>query len=346
MTRFAAAAALALALVASRGTAQTASELVARGIASYRALEYDAAVPLFLRALRQSSLSDSARAHAAGYLGATQLFRSRLDSAALAWRDALVADPRYRPDALVFPPEVTEAFETVRRVTRVVRVAAPADTTIVPGRESFVVKLYASTAHNVQVDLALPDGTARRLYEGRVGDSLAVRWDGLGGDRAPARAGRGMIQVTSQAQGVAGRVTALPLQVEVLRKDTVAIPTPPDESLLLPEQSRAPRSYGGLFTALLVGAAAIALPSMIASDNEGMPARYVVGGALGVAGVVGFVTRSRAKAIPTNEAANSALREAWQRDVARARAENEQRRRDIRLRISTTSPGSTAPEVP
>jgi hypothetical protein len=331
------------AIVAPAASAQVTSELLGRGIAAYRALEYDAAVPLLQRALR-SSLPDSLRAEAGGYLGATQLFRGRADSAALAWREALIVDPRYRPDALVFPPEVTDAFETVRKVTRVVRIAAT-DTSITPGRDSFVVKLYASSAHDIQVDLALGDAPPRRLYDGRIADSMEVRWDGLGSDRSPPDAERGVIQVRSS--GVAGgRTAAQPLELTVTRSDTVPWPAPPDESLLLPETRAATRPYGGLVTGLVLTAAAIALPSIVASDDQGMSARYVVGGALGLTSIIGFALGSRGNRSASNAAANARLRETWQRDLAAAKADNERRRRDVRLRIVTLTSGSTAPGAP
>jgi hypothetical protein len=338
--------AMTFAATLTRGVeAQSASDLVASGIAAYRALEYDAAAPLLKLALRQSSLSDSLRAEAGGYLGATQLFRGRTDSAALAWRETLMIDPRYRPDALVFPPEVTEAFETVRQVTRVVRVAAN-DTSITPGRESFVMKLYASSGHDIQVDLAIGERSPRRLYAGRIGDSLEVRWDGLASDRSLPPADRAVVQVRSIASGASGRLATLPLELTISRADTAPWPAPPDESLLLPETRRATPPYGGLVTGLILGAAAIALPSMIASDDQGMPARYVVGGALGLTSIVGFAVRSRRQRSATNASANARLRETWQRDLASTKADNERRRRDVRLRITTLTSGSTAPGVP
>jgi hypothetical protein len=328
--------------LASSVQAQATSELVGRGIAAYRALEYDAAVPLLQRAMAQSSLPDSLRAEAGGYLGATQFFRGRTDSAALAWRDALIADPRYRPDALVFPPEITDAFETVRKVTRVVRIAA-SDTSIAPGREAFVMKVYASSTHHVEVDLALGDASPRRLYAGRIDDSLEVRWDGLDGARGVPSSERGVVQVRSVVSGTPGRTATLPFELTIARNDTAAWPAPPDESLLLAETAPSSRPYRGLVAGLLLGAAAIALPSAIASDDRGMSARYVVGGALGLTSVIGFALGSRAPRSSSNVAANARLRETWQRDLATTKADNERRRRDVRLRITTLTSGSTAP---
>jgi hypothetical protein len=338
--------AMAFAATAPRGVeAQRGPDLVASGIAAYRALEYDAAAPLFQLALRQSSLPDSVRAEAGGYLGATQLFRGRTDSAALVWRETLMIDPRYRPDAMVFPPEVTSAFETVRQVTRAVRIAAN-DTSITPGRESFVMKLYASSGHDIQVDLAVGGRSPRRLYAGRIGDSLEVRWDGLESDRSLPQADRGEVQVRSIVSGASGRTATLPLELTISRSDTAPWPAPPDESLLLPETARATPPYGGLVTGLILSAAAIALPSMIASDDQGMAARYVVGGALGLTSIVGFALRSRGRRSSSNAAANARLRETWQRDLASTKADNLRRRRDVRLRITTLTSGSTAPGVP
>src|SRR5881296_2947860 len=101
--------------------AQTARDLVTQGVRAYRALEYDAAVALLRRSLAEGALgtlSTAERAQALTYLGATELFRGRRDSASLAFADVVLLDPRYRPDELIFPPQVTNLFQQVRQATR------------------------------------------------------------------------------------------------------------------------------------------------------------------------------------------------------------------------------------
>ena len=328
--------------------AQTSSDLVTQGLAAYRALEYEQAVALLRRALTGTgpgAVPDSVRANGYVYLGAAELFRGRRDPAAAAFRRALVADPRHRPDSLVFPPQVTSVFDTVRRLTAYVRVRAP-DTSIAVGDQLYLVQLYASALHDATVDLKFEDGrTARRLYSGPLGDSLAVQWDGLDQAARAPLAGHLGLQVTSRSPAGQSRIVQIPLTVRVLPPDTLPDPPAPADSLFFPEQATAKAPYGTLAAGLISGLTAMVLPSFIAADGRGGSARYVVGGTLGLAGVVGFLTH-RSTAGPANVAANQALRDAWQREVEAVRAENERRRRYVRLQITAGNPISTERETP
>src|SRR2546422_11115323 len=93
--------------------AQSARELLGQGVKAYQALEYDAAAALLEESLGRDSaagLADSLRARALTYLGATELFRGQRDSAAATFRHLVLLNPRYRPDALIFPPPGPNPF--------------------------------------------------------------------------------------------------------------------------------------------------------------------------------------------------------------------------------------------
>jgi hypothetical protein len=326
-----------LVLAAARAPAQTAAELVTQGVTAYRALEFDAAAALLRRALAMTggdALADTSRPGVWVYVGATDVFRGRRDSANTAFRQALLADPRHRPDPLVFPPEVANAFDAVRRGTAFVRVAAPRDTVIILGDQLYVARLYASALHDVAVELTLEDGrVARRLYAGPIGDSLDVRWEGLDSTgRAPLE-GRLVFQVTSRAAG-RGRIVRLPLATRVVREDTLPHPPAPAAAQLLPEREPAGPALRTLGAGVLTGLFAAVLPQLIAQDGGTASGRYVVAGALGTAGVIGFLAQRPGRVIPANVAANRAARDAWQREVAMAVAENARRRRDIGLQVT------------
>ena len=112
----------------ARLPAQSASDLLQQGIRAYQKLEYDAAVALLRESLSRrepAALPDSQRARALAYLAATQLFQQQRDSAAAAFRTLVRLDPRYRPDELIFPPQVTNLYEEVRRSTKVLSVQVP-----------------------------------------------------------------------------------------------------------------------------------------------------------------------------------------------------------------------------
>ena len=114
MTRASLVLALSLLLCGTQGLeAQSASDLLGQGVQKYQALEYDAAAALLERSLRHDSiagLADSLRARALTYLAATELFRGQRDSAVGAFRQLVLLNPRYRPDELIFPPQVPICF--------------------------------------------------------------------------------------------------------------------------------------------------------------------------------------------------------------------------------------------
>ena len=121
--------------------AQAADELLAQGVRAYQGLEYDAAAGLLRRSLGltgERPLVDSGRVRAYMYLGATEIFRGRRDSALTAFRRLVLLDPRYRTDQLVFPPEVTNTFDAVRRAVPAVTASA-ADTEIALGEALYQI---------------------------------------------------------------------------------------------------------------------------------------------------------------------------------------------------------------
>ena len=337
--RAAVAAVALLALVAGSARAQTGQELVAQGLRSYRALEYDAAAALLRRGLAATgtgAVADSDRAGVLVYLGATEIFRNRRDSATTAFRQALQANPRHRPDPLVFPPEVANAYDAVRRTTTYIAVRVAPDTAIIVGDQLYTARLLASALHDIAVDVLQEDGRpVRRLYAGPIGDSLDVRWDGLDSTSHTPVEGRLVLQVVSRgATGARGRTVRLPLATRTEREDTLPLPSALPDSTLLPERTPRGPALRSLGAGLAIGTMAIVLPSLIAEDGEGAGGRFVVAGAVSIAGVVGYLRARPGQPIPDNVAANQAVRNAWQRDLARAQAENARRKSDIHLRIT------------
>jgi hypothetical protein len=330
--------AAALALVTSGLRAQSAGELTTSGIAAYHAVRYDAAASLLRRALDGGAggLSDSARAVAYAFLAATEFLRGDEAAGAAATRRALAADPRYRADTLAFPPEVTEAFETVRRSTRYVGVRAPADTTVQPGGAGYTVRLYVSAPHRLTAAIAGNGMPSRTLYEGLVSDSVDVTWRVPGADgRAPPE-GRFTLEILSPATRGNAQAVRLPLDVRPIRSDTLTPPPPPADSLFLPERERPRHRVPGIALGVLAGAITIALPSIVASDAAtATRTRYALGAALGVATVAAVVTGSRGEYLPANAATNRALMDQWRREVDAVTAENRRRRGRTALRILT-----------
>jgi len=336
--------ALLLAALAARPVrAQTPAEWLARGVRSYQDLDYDSAAARLRTALDSAgspALSDSERVWALVYLGATELFREHRDSAAAAFGRLLLLDPRYRPDQLVFPPEVSSLFQEARLTTRAVTVAAPPVTRITSAGDRFVVWLYAPSYHPVDVAILRANGVpVRGLYSGGVGDSLQVLWDGRGDGGAAAESGRYVLRVDSRGgEGRVVRSVELPLDLARERADTLPLPPPPGDSLLRPEHTAAKTGARALATGLVGAAVTMVLPSVVSGGSSGMGERFAVAGALGAAGIVGYQLQRRPQPIPENIAANRVLRRAWQQQADSLRAVNDARRRELRLVIRAGPP--------
>src|SRR5207248_9315588 len=106
-----------------------------------------------------------ARAQGLRDRGAADLRRGRRDSPVAVFRRLVQLDPRYRPDRLVFPPEVTSVFDNVRVETRAVVLVAPADTEISTGTGAFTFWVVASVFQAAAATLRYPDGAPLRALD-------------------------------------------------------------------------------------------------------------------------------------------------------------------------------------
>lgn len=320
---------------AARG--QTAVDALAQAISSYQDLEYDSAATQLRRALGRSgtaALADSDRVRALLYLGATEFFRDRRDSATAAFRSLVLLDPRYRPSQLIFPPEVSSLFEEVRLGTRAAGLLVPTNTEIAGPADRLVMRLYASSYHQVTVTIASSGGAPlRTLFSGAVGDSLELLWDGRDSTGSLSFSGNYAIRATSRGSDGATRVVEVPLEIRRAERDTLPLPPPPADSQLLPERARGRRSPRALLTGLAAAAAVVVLPPLVTGDATGSSARFAVAAAVGTSGLLGFQLPHRPRPIAENIAANQALRRAWEREAAAVHATNLARLRDPRLLI-------------
>jgi FlgD Ig-like domain len=341
-----------VALAGPRGArAQSAADVLAQGVRAYEDLEFDGAAGLLRRSLAfqgTGALAPADARRALIYLAATELFRSRRDSAAAVARRLVLLDPRFRPDEQVFPPQVLALYEGVRRATPAVIARAPADTSIRPGADAFAVRLYASTFHDVSATLGTDAGrVVRALYAGPIGDSLALTWNGL--DSAGARVPDGSYTVTVTSldrQRRVVRVLRLPLEVAQPAVDTLPHPAPPADSLLRPERQPFGPAVRALAPGALAGVAIAVLPKVVASREDVSGARFVVGGTVTIAGIAAFFTHHPGRPIPGNAAHNRALRDDWQRAVDDVTRRNAQRVREVRIRIRAGAPLLVTPEGP
>lgn len=312
-----------LAVAAATTSRAQGNDPLAGAMRAYQDLDYDSAATLLRRALASPRLPDTTRITALMHLGATELFREQRDSATAAFRRLVLFEPRYQPDQLRFPPEVSSLFQATRLGTIAVAVQLPVTGRIVGPGDRWPIRLYATAVHEVTVAIVPARGAARTVYAGAIGDSLQVLWDGRDAAGAPADSGPATLLVTSRnAAGRPTRQVSVPLTIARPSQDTTPLPLPPAASLLRPESRPGASGMSPLMTGLLAGATAMVLPSIVSSGESGMSARFVVGGMLSAAGIAGLVRARRPQPIPENVAWNRQLQLGWEREVERVRAEN------------------------
>jgi hypothetical protein len=324
-------------------SAQSPSELVARAVEAYDDLDLATAVGLIRRALAvqgPETLSLHEELRALSYLGAAEFYRDNQDSVLAAFQRIVKSDPRFQIDDLVFPPEVTSLFALVRRDTKVVRAEVPAVDRFRAGSERWTAQLYASSYHEILAAVARADGSLLRvLYSGLIGDSLEIYWDGLDSARTPVGAGRYFL--TAQSTGRTGNVVRLlrvPLDVSASEIDTVPLPPRPADSLFLPERTSRGPALEALAGGVIGGVAVALLPSALASDTDPSASRFLVGGAMTIAGFVGFFKQRGGQPIAENIAANEALIGEWRLRYGDAARRNEELRAQVDLEIRAGPP--------
>jgi hypothetical protein len=318
--------------------AQSPDSLVTSGIQAYRNLDFEAAAGFLVRAtsLLASRPDTALHTRALMYLGAVEIYRGRPDSGQAVFRRLIRLTPGHRVDRLVFPPEVTSVFDAARRATPVVGVAAPRDVQFPAGTEGFTIRLVGSTFHQIRAEIQRPDASVvRSLYAGPISDSLTVAWDGRTAADAPPPTGRYWLVVSSlDAEGAPGRVVRVTLDVVTRSVDTLPVPLLPQQDLL-PERRQGRGSWMSLAGGLLLGATTAGAASVVAPDASLSGGQFIVGSAIAVAGVVGFVIGRDEEPIPANIAANDSTRAAWQASVAAAAAENARRRATAEVYVRT-----------
>jgi hypothetical protein len=325
-----------LAGVMAAPLAAQATDPMTGALRAYQDLDYDNAARLLRQALADPSLPDTTRMNALMHLGATELFREQRDSAAAAFRRLVLFEPRYQPDQLRFPPEVSSLFQATRLGTIAVAVQVPVQSRISATGDRLPIRLYATAVHEVSVVITPASGNSRTVYSGGIGDSLEVLWDGRDGQGTPADSGPAVLVVTSRNQaGRPSRQVTVPLTISRPAVDTMPTPMLPADSLRRPETRPGSSGTTALLTGLGAGVTAALLPSLISGGESGLSARYMVTGALSVTGIVALVRARRPQPIPENIAWNRQLQLNWEREAERVRGENEVLRRQPPIIVSS-----------
>lgn len=307
--------------------AQTPSVLLSEGIKAYGDLDFAAAAQLLRRALEAAdrrTLPPADRLRALMYLGAANVFREDRDQAVATFRTLVLTDPRYRPDALTFPPRVTQLFGEVLETTKAVGLVAPPDAQFPAGDHGLTVRAYATSRHRIEARVTgAHDQTVALLYRGVIADSMALAWNGLDSAGAGVRGGPYTLVVTSSlAPGEVLRSVRLPLTVSLRARDTLPWP-----------QAPAPRRARGWDRRFLV-------PGAILGVGLAVPAALGIGGAKPVRITLG-ITAATVGLIggrPPGPNVPASAETAWRRELDAARAENARRRSHPLVMVRTGEP--------
>ena len=305
--RRAAVLAAALTLLPGGARAQCAIDMITSGVRAYRDLELERARELLGTALesqrRTSSTCATEGARALVYLGASYWLLSMPDSAVRTFERAVVLAPRFEPDELEFPPDITETFDRVRRRTPSIAVTITDESVIGPrAGETLPIHLTASTPHWVAATLRAPDGGhVRRLYDGPVAagaGGIVLEWDGRDAAGDAVMPGRYDVEIVSaDSLSLPLRMVIVPLTVEsnVPEEPQVEAADTALAAALAPPR----RGGGGVWSALAAAGAGLAAGALVVAVPpalDGVPesgARWAVGASLGIAGIVGFAQRLR-----------------------------------------------------
>ncbi len=300
---------VAIALTAPRGVAaQCAIDRIESGVRAYRDLDLDNAKGVLRDAVaangRAASACAAEDARALMYLGASEWLLQMPDSAKGAFRRAVIEAPRFRPDDFEFPPEITEAFEDVRRATPSVAVSVAEEVEVGPhGEESLPVRVLASTDHWITANVRTSAGDAiRPLYRGPIPDGtegVEVQWDGRDSSGEAVSSGRYELEIVSEdrdSQPVRKLVVGLSVESDAPPKPDVPEDTVATTVVPIPEPAQS-----GLWKGVAMAGAGLAGAAVIAAVPpaiHGLPessARYAVAGSVGLAGIVGLVRTLRGR---------------------------------------------------
>src|SRR2546423_124265 len=137
-------------------------------------------------------------------------------------------------------------------------------------------------------NLDYPAEAGRTLYEGPIGDSLDVRWDGRDSLSAPISGGHYLLKVVArEPSGRIHRSLEVPLEVTRQAQDTLPIPPAPDRRQILPERAGGAPPLAGLGRALVLVAAVVALPVGVGAESDAGDGPLLVAGPGGPSGLIG-----------------------------------------------------------
>jgi hypothetical protein len=262
------------------------------------------------------------------------------DSARACLRIMVEADPFYAPPGDRFNPELRAAYQKVRREVPVIGLHAPADTVLVPARDSLPLALAVGRPGDVRLYLRPTTGPSH--------DSLlaVISVDGLAAVRLPLTTADGTAlppgpyaiegNLAGSALGNPAR-DVLAFTVQRLAVDTSPHLPPPSATVYLPQVRRGRLTRGTVLEGIGLGAAVVLVPIVINDGDLSGRSVPVAAGLLGTSIALLKIALTRPnEPIQENVRFNELQRTQWETRNRKIAVENALRLRRTPLRVRTT----------
>lgn len=308
--------------------------LVRGAQAAYDSLDFAGAIRIGQRATRDRlSAVDQVQAWKVLAFAYASLDSAR--QARDAFKQAVFLDPDWSIDESRVSPKITSLYALALREVLVIRGPAADSASFVIGQGGAGLRFTVTRTARVQVKVSGPGGST--IVDTARGEGLmAFRWDGRLANGTVPEAGTYTV-VIEATSGRDSYARSIRLRVTPGAVDTVSHLTSLPGYDLLPETVVPPRSWRpfglSLLTSAVTGGAALALES---GRLGGGPHRELAG--ISVASIgIGVLSMLR-KPAPVPSEANIRYNRIVQDNVARENArialDNENRRRQVRLRVT------------
>jgi hypothetical protein len=300
---------------------------------AYNALAYAEAIALARQASSERLGSDD-QEKAYELLAFSYAALDSTRQATEAFKQSLLLNPDRALDAARISPKITSAFALALAQVLVLRELKVDTTQFVAGAGALPIRFTVTRTARLRTRLVGPGGAI--TVDSALGEGLVrLKWNGLLSNGQPAARGNYRLIVEASA-GRDSYAAALTVRIDPGTVDTLPHLTSLEGYDLLPETMVPPRSWKPVGLALM--ATSVALGGSLALESS----KLAGGGrseilAIGTsAALVGFLaTMKKPAAVPAraNILYNSLVREQLARRNAEIAAENELRRRQVKLAI-------------
>ena len=333
---------------AGSAAAQGAPQLIEAARARLEDIQPDSASALLVRALGAGSNASSAdQLRGWTLLGIAELMRGHPTVARQAFRRALERDASLRIDSLAYlHSDLRQVFALEKDTYRVenrddapltMNMRMAIDTTVQPGRGRYTFEVRPIRRARV-IASVVPAGNeqADPLWSDTASANPVglFTWN-LRSGGAIITPGRYALHVIAIEPGRPAVMMTRNFTVSRVAIDTLVPPELPTDSLL-PEATLG-RRPSSLVAGLAMGAGAVMMTSILANKDlnsgHGSSGRYVVAGAVSLAGVMGFLHGRQERPLPQNITYNQNLRDRYDRLASDMSEENRRRLVAAPLRV-------------